>query len=52
MLTVTLMLVMLGSWFTDHIRIYAVFGAFVMGIAMPRGRFAAEVTRLVGSGGF
>lgn len=47
-LTVTLMLVMLGSWFTDWIRIYAVFGAFVMGVAMPRGRFAEEVTRIVG----
>ena len=48
MLTVVLMLVMLGSWFTDWIRIYAVFGAFVMGVAMPRGKFASEVTRLVG----
>jgi len=48
LLTVTLMLVMLGSWFTDWIRIYAVFGAFVMGVAMPRGRFAEEVTRLIG----
>ena len=47
-LTVTLMLVMLGSWFTDAIRIYAVFGAFVMGVAMPRGRFAEEVTRTIG----
>lgn len=47
-LTVTLMLVMLGAWFTDWIRIYAVFGAFVMGVAMPRGRFAEEVTRIVG----
>ena len=46
-LTVTLMLVMLGSWFTDAIRIYAVFGAFVMGVAMPRGRFAEEVTRTI-----
>lgn len=33
-----LMLVMLGAWFTDHIQIYAVFGAFIMGLAMPRGR--------------
>lgn len=47
MLTVVLMLVMLGAWFTDWIRIYAVFGAFVMGVAMPRGKFASEVTRLV-----
>jgi Kef-type K+ transport system membrane component KefB len=48
MLTVVLMLVMLGAWFTDYVRIYAVFGAFLMGVAMPRGKFAAEVTRQVG----
>ncbi len=33
-----LIAVMLGAWWTDAIRIYAVFGAFIMGIAMPRGR--------------
>ena len=43
MLTLTLMLVMLGAWFTDAIGIYAVFGAFIMGIAMPRGLFAKRV---------
>jgi len=43
MLTFVLMLVMLGAWFTDSIRVYAVFGAFIMGVAMPRGRFAAEL---------
>src|SRR5262249_34652135 len=43
----TLMLVMLGAWFTDTIRIYAVFGAFVMGMAMPRGKFASELERLL-----
>jgi Kef-type K+ transport system membrane component KefB len=43
----TLVLVMLGSWFTDAIKIYAVFGAFVMGLAMPRGLFAAELKRLI-----
>jgi Kef-type K+ transport system membrane component KefB len=48
MLTVVLMLVMVGAWFTDYVRIYAVFGAFLMGVAMPRGRFASEVTRLLG----
>jgi Kef-type K+ transport system membrane component KefB len=26
-----------GAWFTDRIGLHAVFGAFVMGIAMPRG---------------
>lgn len=42
-----LMLVMLGAWFTDFIQIYAVFGAFIMGIAMPRGKFAAELHRMM-----
>jgi Kef-type K+ transport system membrane component KefB len=42
-----LVLVMLGSWFTDGIGIYAVFGAFVLGAAMPRGRFADELQRLL-----
>jgi len=42
-----LMLVMLGAWFTDFIQIYAVFGAFIMGIAMPRGKLAEELHRLM-----
>ncbi len=29
-----------GAWFTDAIGVYAVFGAFVMGVAMPKGRLA------------
>lgn len=45
MLVFTLMLVMLGAWFTDFIQIYAVFGAFIMGVAMPRGKFASELHR-------
>jgi Kef-type K+ transport system membrane component KefB len=45
MLVFTLMLVMLGAWFTDFIQIYAVFGAFIMGVAMPRGKFATELHR-------
>lgn len=39
----TLALAMIGAWFTDVIQIYAVFGAFVMGLAMPRGKFAEEL---------
>ncbi len=35
--------VMVCAWFTDLIGIYAVFGAFLAGVAMPRGRFAAEL---------
>jgi Kef-type K+ transport system membrane component KefB len=42
-----LVLLMLGAWFTDGIGIYAVFGAFVLGTAMPRGRFADELQRLL-----
>jgi Kef-type K+ transport system membrane component KefB len=47
LLTITLCLVMLGAWFTDRIGIYAVFGAFIMGAAMPRGRFAHDVQRQI-----
>ena len=46
-LSSVLMLTMLGAWFTDFIQIYAVFGAFVMGIAMPRGNFAQELHRII-----
>ena len=37
------MVLMLCAWFTDFIGIYAIFGAFIAGTAMPRGRFATEV---------
>ena len=46
-LLVALALCMLWSWFTDWVRIYAVFGAFLMGIAMPRGLFQRELERKV-----
>jgi len=36
-LVVGLALLALGAWFTDLIGLHAVFGAFVMGAAMPRG---------------
>jgi K+:H+ antiporter len=42
-----LVLAMLGAWLTDRIGIYAVVGAFVLGTAMPRGRFAEEIQRLL-----
>jgi Kef-type K+ transport system membrane component KefB len=44
-LVFTLALVMLGSWFTDVVGIYAVFGAFILGVAMPRGFFAEQLQR-------
>src|SRR5689334_10060181 len=39
-----LMVLMLSAWTTDAIGIYAVFGAFIAGVAMPRGRFVEQVT--------
>ena len=37
-LAMVLMLVMLAAWLTDIIGMHAVFGGFILGIAMPRGR--------------
>jgi Kef-type K+ transport system membrane component KefB len=37
------MILMMAAWFTDAIGIYAVFGAFVLGACMPRGKFAGEM---------
>ena len=39
-----LAVLMLSAWTTDAIGIHAVFGAFVAGVAMPRGRFAEQLT--------
>ncbi len=36
-------LMALGAWFTDLIGLHAVFGAFVMGAAMPRGIVARDL---------
>jgi Kef-type K+ transport system membrane component KefB len=43
LLGVTLMLFMLACWVTDAIGIHAVFGGFILGAAMPRGRFAQDL---------
>lgn len=45
MLAVILMLLMCAAWFTDFVGIYAIFGAFTLGVAMPRGVVATEVRR-------
>lgn len=39
----TLICLMMCSWFTDFIGVYAVFGAFILGIAMPRGEYATLI---------
>jgi Kef-type K+ transport system membrane component KefB len=40
---ICLTFMVLGAWFTDLIGLHAVFGAFLMGIAMPRGAVAAAL---------
>jgi Kef-type K+ transport system membrane component KefB len=47
LLATVLVLLMLGAWFTDKAGIHAVFGAFVLGAALPRGRFAHAARELV-----
>ncbi|MFM7182117.1 MAG: cation:proton antiporter [Verrucomicrobiales bacterium] len=47
LLTGVLACVMMGAWITDSLGIYAVFGAFIMGAAMPKGAFGEEVRRQV-----
>lgn len=32
------------AWFTDVVGIYAIFGAFILGVAMPSGFFARRLT--------
>lgn len=47
MLTFILLLVMVGSFCTDKIGVYAVFGAFLMGCAMPRGLISDELKKKI-----
>jgi Kef-type K+ transport system membrane component KefB len=46
-LTLVLVLLMAGAWFTDAIGVHAVFGAFIIGVAMPRGLLTKELARQV-----
>lgn len=39
----TFSIVSLAAWFTDAIGIYAVFGAFITGACMPRGKFSQGI---------
>ncbi len=47
LLAFILLLLMLGAWYTDAVGIYAVFGAFILGIAMPRGRITHDLNKLL-----
>jgi Kef-type K+ transport system membrane component KefB len=43
-LSTVLILLMACAWFTDAVGIYAIFGAFILGVAMPSGFFAKHLT--------
>ena len=43
-LSTVLILLMTCAWFTDSVGIYAIFGAFILGVAMPSGFFAQHLT--------
>lgn len=43
LLGLTMTLLCLSAWFTDYVGIYAVFGAFILGISIPRQRLAKEL---------
>jgi Kef-type K+ transport system membrane component KefB len=43
-----LMLLMAGAWFTDLVGVHSVFGAFILGAAVPRGVITRELQRLIG----
>jgi Kef-type K+ transport system membrane component KefB len=47
MLVIVLLLVMLAAWLTDTIGIYAIFGGFILGTAMPRGLFAKHLKNIL-----
>jgi Kef-type K+ transport system membrane component KefB len=42
-----MMLLMISAWYTDYVGIYAVFGAFILGTAMPRGIVTEELQRRI-----
>src|SRR5688500_12343546 len=37
----------LGAWFTDLVGIYSVFGAFILGAAIPRGPITVELQKTI-----
>jgi Kef-type K+ transport system membrane component KefB len=47
MLSSVLTMLAVGAWFTDTVGIYAVFGAFVLGAAIPRGLLSRELRRMI-----
>jgi Kef-type K+ transport system membrane component KefB len=46
-LTVALCMLAFGSWFTELVGIHAVFGAFLLGVAVPRGPLSIGLRRTI-----
>ncbi|MCK0177449.1 cation:proton antiporter [Mycolicibacterium sp. F2034L] len=46
-LSTVLIFLMLCAWFTDTIGIHAIFGAFILGAALPSGAFAQRLTTTI-----
>ena len=46
-LSVSLVLLAVASWYTDAIGMHAVFGAFVLGAVIPRGAVAKDLVRVL-----
>jgi K+:H+ antiporter len=46
-LVTVLCLLAAGAWFTDYIGIHSVFGAFILGVGVPRGALARELRRAI-----
>jgi Kef-type K+ transport system membrane component KefB len=47
-LALVMILIAIGAWFTDTIGLYSVFGAFILGMAVPRNGLAEKITTSVG----
>jgi Kef-type K+ transport system membrane component KefB len=47
MMAVTLGLFCAAAWYADIIGVHAVFGGFILGIAMPRGVYAEDIRRKI-----
>lgn len=47
MMAIVLALFCLSAWYTDVIGVHAVFGGFILGIAMPRGVFAEDIRKKI-----
>jgi Kef-type K+ transport system membrane component KefB len=48
MLGLITVLLCIGAWFTDTIGLYSVFGAFILGLAIPRGPLVEKMIAWIG----